>query len=162
MSISHATLDAALKLSAECNHAFQDFLQIKLHSAISEANSVTHEWGILLILLILVFKAYLEITISLYIFICYHLYRQNTKKNNTQFPNECMYDLPWTKRNELANYRSEIIKLMATKIFTCCYQNKLTLISLCAQLSLLCLLFSISLPRLAFLPSHSPMGTGAN
>ena len=68
-SISLATLDAALKLSAECNHAFQDFLQIKLHSEILEANPATHEWGILLILLILVFKAYLEITISLCIFI---------------------------------------------------------------------------------------------
>lgn len=80
MSISLATLDAALKLSAECNHAFQDFLQIKLHSEILEANPATHEWGIPLILLILVFKAYLEITISLCIFICYHLCRQKAKR----------------------------------------------------------------------------------
>lgn len=84
------------------------------------------------------------------------------REKNTQFPNECMYDLPWTKRNELANYRSELIKLMATKIFTCCYQNKLWYFPPCSAFPPV----SLVLPQFAqtclFLPSHSPMGTGTN
>lgn len=66
----------------------------------------------MLILLSLVFKAYLEIT--LYILICYHLCRQKAKRKIYTFlMNVWMTFLEQTEMN-----RSAIIKLMATKIFS--------------------------------------------
>lgn len=54
----------------------------------------------MLTLLILVFKAYLEIILSLYIYLSAIIYvDKKLREKNTQFPNECMTFLEQTEMN---------------------------------------------------------------